>query len=221
MKTTFLSKNLKKLRLEKGMSQEYLADEARVSLRTIQRIENNESKPTGETLKRVAQALGVDLNIFIEKSVTSGIKDLNSAIIYLKQQLSKTNDQEGIKTLNKFIHILQELNEKDLDSNQLDAIESYIRYLELEKIPSISNELFKKRLEKFKRFLKTNLQYVPANYYTIWTASVGIAFAIAFAVQSNVDIVLSWGVFFAVILSIGCGFIADVKIEKEDRSLNF
>lgn len=221
MKTTFLSKNLKELRLEKGMSQEYLADEARVSLRTIQRIENNESKPTGETLKRVAQALGVDLNIFIEKSVTSGIKDLNSAIIYLKQQLSKTNDQEGIKTLNKFIHILQELNEKDLDSNQLDAIESYIRYLELEKIPSISNELFKKRLEKFKRFLKTNLQYVPANYYTIWTASVGIAFAIAFAVQSNVDIVLSWGVFFAVILSIGCGFIADVKIEKEDRSLNF
>ena len=51
-----IAKNLKKLRATRGMSQEYLADESRVSLRTIQRIENNESEPTGETIKRIAIA---------------------------------------------------------------------------------------------------------------------------------------------------------------------
>ena len=43
------------------MSQEYLAEESRVSLRTVQRIENNESRPTGESIKRIASALDVQL----------------------------------------------------------------------------------------------------------------------------------------------------------------
>lgn len=51
----------KGLRAHRGMSQEYLEDEARVGLRTIQRIENNESKPTGGTIKRLSAALGTDL----------------------------------------------------------------------------------------------------------------------------------------------------------------
>ena len=40
MTTNNLAKRLKELRLLRGMSQEYLAEESRVSLRTIQRIEN-------------------------------------------------------------------------------------------------------------------------------------------------------------------------------------
>ena len=43
MTTNNLAKRLKELRLLRGMSQEYLAEESRVSLRTIQRIENEES----------------------------------------------------------------------------------------------------------------------------------------------------------------------------------
>lgn len=35
------------------MSQEYLADESHGGLRTIQRIENNESSPMGKTLKEL------------------------------------------------------------------------------------------------------------------------------------------------------------------------
>ena len=50
MKTKKLGQKLKELRATRGMSQEYLAEESRVSLRTIQRIESNESEPTGETI---------------------------------------------------------------------------------------------------------------------------------------------------------------------------
>ncbi|MCK0146248.1 helix-turn-helix domain-containing protein [Arenibacter sp. F26102] len=52
-----LSQRIKELRCSKGMSQELLAEESSLSLRTIQRIENNESEPRGDTLKRLAIAL--------------------------------------------------------------------------------------------------------------------------------------------------------------------
>ena len=52
-----LSQRVKELRCRKGMSQELLAEESGLSLRTIQRIENNESEPRGDTLKRLAIAL--------------------------------------------------------------------------------------------------------------------------------------------------------------------
>ena len=59
------------------MSQEYLADESRVSLRTIQRIENNESTPTGETIKRIAIALDVKLTELIGSNSITETNDLN------------------------------------------------------------------------------------------------------------------------------------------------
>ena len=52
-----LSQRVKELRCRKGLSQELLAEESGLSLRTIQRIENNESEPRGDTLKRLAIAL--------------------------------------------------------------------------------------------------------------------------------------------------------------------
>jgi uncharacterized Tic20 family protein len=53
-----LAKRVKELRSRKGFSQEFLAEESGLSLRTIQRIENNETVPRGDTLKRLAVALG-------------------------------------------------------------------------------------------------------------------------------------------------------------------
>ena len=52
-----LALRVKELRNRKGFSQETLAEESSLSLRTIQRIENNESIPRGDTLKRLANAL--------------------------------------------------------------------------------------------------------------------------------------------------------------------
>ena len=54
-----LSKKVKELRSRKGLSQEQLAEISGLSLRTIQRIENGETEPRGETLKRLMNALEV------------------------------------------------------------------------------------------------------------------------------------------------------------------
>lgn len=53
-----LANKIKELRSRKGMSQELLAEESKLSLRTIQRIENNETIPRGDSLKKLAIALG-------------------------------------------------------------------------------------------------------------------------------------------------------------------
>src|SRR5690606_42033310 len=47
------------LRKQKALSQEQLADSAKVNVRTIQRIENNETTPRGATLKLICDALEV------------------------------------------------------------------------------------------------------------------------------------------------------------------
>ncbi|WP_110354600.1 helix-turn-helix domain-containing protein [Arenibacter sp. ARW7G5Y1] len=57
MSNLSLSQRVKELRCRKGMSQELLAEESGLSLRTVQRIENSESAPRGDTLKRLALAL--------------------------------------------------------------------------------------------------------------------------------------------------------------------
>ena len=51
-------------RKSKGLSQEELAERAKVSLRTIQRIEKGESEPRGFTLQAIAGALGKPVEEF-------------------------------------------------------------------------------------------------------------------------------------------------------------
>ena len=48
MDNSYLALRVKELRNQKGISQEFLAEESGLSLRTIQRIEKGESNPTGE-----------------------------------------------------------------------------------------------------------------------------------------------------------------------------
>lgn len=61
-----LTKKVKELRTRKGLSQEQLADLTLLSLRTIQRIENGENVPRGDTLKRLAVALSVSPDEIID-----------------------------------------------------------------------------------------------------------------------------------------------------------
>lgn len=221
METKSLAKKLKELRALRGISQEYLAEESQVGLRTIQRIENNESNPTGETIKRIANALDVELNQLVDSNSASETTDLKATIIFLKKKLSKTNEKSEIKTFEKFIELLQKLKEKDLSYEQMEGIESYIQYLELEKIPSFSNEMFKQKLVKFKKYLKNKLRFVPNNYYTTWAASFGLSFAIGFAVQKNIDYSIKIGVISITLLIIGIGIIMNMRMKRQERSFNF
>jgi transcriptional regulator with XRE-family HTH domain len=69
MKNSHLSSRVKELRNQKGLSQETLAEESGLSLRTIQRIENGESNPTGDTLKRLSRALNVNPDELIDWTI--------------------------------------------------------------------------------------------------------------------------------------------------------
>lgn len=79
-----LSKRVKELRARRGFSQEQLADLSGLSLRTIQRVENGETVPRGETLKRLAVALQVSPDEIIDWQV---IEDKNVLIILNISQL--------------------------------------------------------------------------------------------------------------------------------------
>ncbi len=55
-------KNLRKIRLNKGISQEYLADEANITSNQVSRIENGEVNTTIVTINALAKALGVEIS---------------------------------------------------------------------------------------------------------------------------------------------------------------
>jgi transcriptional regulator with XRE-family HTH domain len=59
MKNNVLASRIKNLRIRKGFSQEQLAEISGLSLRTIQRIENGETEPRGDSLIRLAAAFEV------------------------------------------------------------------------------------------------------------------------------------------------------------------
>jgi transcriptional regulator with XRE-family HTH domain len=56
-----LGQQIIQARKNKGISQEQLAEDSKINLRTIQRIEKGETTPHGETLKRVSEALELPL----------------------------------------------------------------------------------------------------------------------------------------------------------------
>jgi transcriptional regulator with XRE-family HTH domain len=62
MKT--ISDQIRSLRKAKGLSQEALAEKAKINLRTLQRIETGNVVPRGETLRLLAQALDVSVEDF-------------------------------------------------------------------------------------------------------------------------------------------------------------
>ena len=59
MKHEILAQAVRDLRKEKSFSQKVLSKISGLSLRTIQRIENGETNPTGETLKRLSSSLDI------------------------------------------------------------------------------------------------------------------------------------------------------------------
>jgi transcriptional regulator with XRE-family HTH domain len=64
-----VGERIRKLRIQKGFSQEDLANEAEVPLSQIGRIERGENNPTVSTLYVIALALEVDLVALVDVRV--------------------------------------------------------------------------------------------------------------------------------------------------------
>jgi len=87
-----LGLKIKEIRLERGLTQSQLADETAITLRTIQRIENNEVKPSIHSLRELSRVLETDFSALNYKSqekpyefnVNFKITDMNQFINDLK-----------------------------------------------------------------------------------------------------------------------------------------
>lgn len=69
MKNKELAQRIKELRNRKGFSQEELSEKTGLSLRTVQRIENGETEPRGDSLKRIALAFEISSDEIIDWTV--------------------------------------------------------------------------------------------------------------------------------------------------------
>ncbi len=74
-----IGKKIVELRKSKGYTQEELAEKAKVNLRTIQRIENDENKPSGNTLKLICEAL----ETLPEKIINYGKKEDSKLLVLM------------------------------------------------------------------------------------------------------------------------------------------
>ena len=87
-----LGERLKELRTGLNYSQKELSEKSGLTLRTIQRIENNEVKPSLYSLKVIGEALKTDVSDFVKKSdtkpyefnLTLKITDMNQFLNDLK-----------------------------------------------------------------------------------------------------------------------------------------
>ena len=69
MKSNNLAKKIKELRIRQGFSQETLAYETNLGLRTIQRIENGKSEPRGDTLQKISRVLKTSPDELLDWSI--------------------------------------------------------------------------------------------------------------------------------------------------------
>lgn len=63
-----IGQNLEAMRRQHGYSQEYLSDEAEISLSNYRDIEHGRGNPTIETLGKIANTYGVYIGTFFDRS---------------------------------------------------------------------------------------------------------------------------------------------------------
>lgn len=70
---------IKEARKLKGLTQEELAEQSKMNLRTIQRIENNENAPRGKSLNLICEVLSLNIeDVFEQESVNRKKVSINT-----------------------------------------------------------------------------------------------------------------------------------------------
>jgi transcriptional regulator with XRE-family HTH domain len=67
------------IRKSKGLTQEQLSEAAGINLRTLQRIEKNQTEPLGNTLRNICKVLGIEIEDILDYNQTED----NSILILL------------------------------------------------------------------------------------------------------------------------------------------
>ena len=167
MKNGKLAQGVKELRKRKGLSQEELAKESGLSIRTVQRVENGETVPTGETIKRISTIL----NVTIYELIDWGSK---------KEILKKT-----VKTKYEYLHIFETKLVISKSPVIKDLVEDYGKSV---------NNIFKTLMVFFIGILIfTTLAVIFYNLGKIGMVIFGGAFAFGFLVLALYSILFTSG----------------------------
>ena len=78
-------KTLQKLRKERGLSQQELANEARIDKKTVAHIEGGKGEPRVSTVERIAQVLRVDPQVLVEGPESQAVRDAELERIGLRR----------------------------------------------------------------------------------------------------------------------------------------
>ena len=76
---------IKYFRLARNMTQEQLAQDAEISFSTLRKYEANERNPKYEQLLKIADALGISVNLFMDFEIQS-VSDLFSILFKMEGQ---------------------------------------------------------------------------------------------------------------------------------------
>jgi repressor LexA len=133
---------IQQLRKERRMSQAELARKAGISEISIRKYENGDRKPKIETLQRIANALDVDLDLFLTSSHISFPKNMTNLFIsqsFLEKTSELLNAEDNNKKLNNAIRLFCKLNETGQDK-AAEHMELLCRISEYQKAPTSAPE---------------------------------------------------------------------------------
>lgn len=158
MKDLGLSQRIKNLRNQKGMTQESLAENSGLSLRTIQRIENNETVPRGDSLKRLAAVLSTSPDEIIQDESNENEMILADKVANLFRGIESVGGRIKLTT-KKLVFKAHAINiqkqEVEIPINNIERIE---KKNSLFIIPNILAVILKSGVEyKFVVFGRNNL----------------------------------------------------------------
>ena len=63
---THIGKKIAEIRKTKGLTQEEVAEMAKINLRTLQRIEKGDTEPRGNSLKGICSGLGINMEEIVD-----------------------------------------------------------------------------------------------------------------------------------------------------------
>lgn len=98
----YISKRIRLLRLEKGLTQEQLEEKADLGTNYVYKLENQSTNIKVNTLEKVMAALDVDFEEFFDISLVEQNSDLSDLMVQIKE-LSSGQQDRVIKALSTLV----------------------------------------------------------------------------------------------------------------------
>lgn len=107
------NENLKKLRKEKGYTQEELAAKAGVVRQTVSKWEKGLSVPDADILRKIAETLDTDINILLGDEIAVDVDNFNGLNSNKKKNINDNNSvEEQLTQISKQLTIKNKRNRK-------------------------------------------------------------------------------------------------------------